>query len=173
MQLFTIGLWDLELDGSRKRDGSGNFIPTYNNGDITEMARVFTGFWFGCHRWGNGGNEDNDFTVPMDMWVEKHDFGAKSLLGSLSIPARPLSAANGPLVLMRLEIKSLRLEPLAFTVIGSGPTVVAVASNGLAANAETAARLNAATMAGRCGIFFIFGDCWLTWVEEEDSAGNQ
>ena len=94
MQLFTIGLWDLELDGSRKRDGSGNFIPTYNNGDITEMARVFTGFWFGCHRWGNGGNEDNDFTVPMDMWVEKHDFGAKSLLGSLSIPARPLSAAN-------------------------------------------------------------------------------
>lgn len=29
MQLFSIGLWQLNPDGTRRRDGSGNFIPTY------------------------------------------------------------------------------------------------------------------------------------------------
>ncbi len=95
MQLFTIGLWELNQDGTRKVDGSGNFIPTYSNGDITEMARVFTGLWFAGRPWNNGGDNDANFTEPMTMWAEKHDFDAKQMLGTFSIPARPASPANG------------------------------------------------------------------------------
>lgn len=95
MQLFTIGLWELNQDGTRKTDGGGNFIPTYSNADITELARVFTGYWFGGQNWNSGGYHDAQLAVPMTMWPEKHDFEAKSLLGGLSIPARTASAANG------------------------------------------------------------------------------
>lgn len=95
MQLFTIGLWELNQDGTRKTDGGGNFIPTYSNADITELARVFTGFWFGGQSWNNGGYTDSHLSVPMTMWAEKHDFEAKSLLGGLSIPARAASESNG------------------------------------------------------------------------------
>ncbi len=95
MQLFSIGLWQLNQDGTRKLDGSGNFIPTYDTADVTEMARVFTGFWFGGQYWGSGGYVDANLSVPMTMWAEKHDFGAKNLLGGLSIPARSMSVPNG------------------------------------------------------------------------------
>lgn len=42
MQLFTIGLWELNLDGTQKLL-NGKPIPTYTNVDIQEMAKVFTG----------------------------------------------------------------------------------------------------------------------------------
>ena len=44
MQLFTIGLWRLNADGSRMLDSEGKPIPTYSNEDIMNFARVFTGF---------------------------------------------------------------------------------------------------------------------------------
>ena len=44
MQLFTIGLWELNEDGSRKQDGFGRDIPTYTNDNVMDFARVFTGF---------------------------------------------------------------------------------------------------------------------------------
>ncbi|MEM7791037.1 MAG: DUF1800 family protein [Verrucomicrobiota bacterium] len=46
MQLFSIGLFELNVDGSRRKDTSGNDIPTYDNSNITEFARIFTGFTY-------------------------------------------------------------------------------------------------------------------------------
>ena len=43
MQLFTIGLWELNQDGTLELDNDGNAIPTYDNDDIAEFAKVFTG----------------------------------------------------------------------------------------------------------------------------------
>ena len=43
MQLFTIGLVQLNPDGSTVVDSSGRAIPTYTQPEITEVARVFTG----------------------------------------------------------------------------------------------------------------------------------
>ena len=43
MQLFTIGLVELNPDGTRKQDEEGNDIPTYDNGNIQDFARVMTG----------------------------------------------------------------------------------------------------------------------------------
>jgi uncharacterized protein (DUF1800 family) len=44
MQLFTIGLVELNIDGTPKTDGSGRPIETYDLDDITNLARVFTGW---------------------------------------------------------------------------------------------------------------------------------
>ncbi|MEI6085248.1 MAG: DUF1800 family protein [Verrucomicrobiota bacterium] len=93
-QLFSIGLWELNADGTRQLDGLGQPIPTYGNQQITEFARVFTGLWFGGQWWGNGGWTDDDSTVPMQMWAEKHDFGAKTLLRGFTIPARAPTVDN-------------------------------------------------------------------------------
>ena len=43
LQLFTIGLIELNLDGTPKLDGSGREIETFDNEDIVGLARVFTG----------------------------------------------------------------------------------------------------------------------------------
>lgn len=44
MQLFSIGLVLLNLDGTPKLDANGATIETYSNADITEVAKVFTGY---------------------------------------------------------------------------------------------------------------------------------
>ncbi|WP_088164305.1 DUF1800 family protein [Delftia sp. K82] len=44
MQLFTIGLYRLNPDGTEQRDGSGNRIDTYSAADVSNLARVFTGY---------------------------------------------------------------------------------------------------------------------------------
>lgn len=96
MQLFTIGLWELNPDGSRKLDGLGEPIPTYDNGDITEMARVFTGLYYDSpYGWGGGGWADEHFTKPMVMHADRHDFDAKALPDGFVVPPREPSESNG------------------------------------------------------------------------------
>ena len=91
MQLFSIGLFELNQDGSQKLDPSGNPIPTYNNHDIAEFAKIFTGF-------GNPGGEmifgvfDFDEAeeyghLPMKMYEEWHETGPKNLLNGTVVPA--------------------------------------------------------------------------------------
>jgi len=95
MQLFTIGLWELNMDGSRKVDGAGHHIPTYSNTEITHMARVFTGLWFGGQSWGNGGWSDGDYSTPMSMHADRHDFGQKTLLNGFVLPSRAPTNEDG------------------------------------------------------------------------------
>lgn len=44
MQLFSIGLVLLNPDGTPKLDANGAMIDSYSNADITELAKVFTGY---------------------------------------------------------------------------------------------------------------------------------
>lgn len=46
MQLFTIGLHQLNADGSVKTDGAGQPLESYCQDDVTHLARVFTGYDF-------------------------------------------------------------------------------------------------------------------------------
>jgi uncharacterized protein (DUF1800 family) len=92
MQLFSIGLWELNPDGTRQLDGVGQPIPTYDNSDITELARVFTGLSFGNNA--NFQLYPRDFTVPMKGWDDYHDLGSKTLLGGLQLPPRTASPGN-------------------------------------------------------------------------------
>lgn len=91
MQLFTIGLWELNLDGSRKLDQEGNFIPTYGNQTITEMAKVFTGM---SHSTTNNGRaatsfydvaRGNDYLYDMKVWDEEHETGPKSIVNGVQL----------------------------------------------------------------------------------------
>jgi uncharacterized protein (DUF1800 family) len=44
MQLFTIGLVQLNPDGTAKRGANGQPLPTYTQDDVTQLARIFTGW---------------------------------------------------------------------------------------------------------------------------------
>lgn len=92
MQLFTIGLWELEMDGSRRQDIEGNDIPTYDNSVITELAKVFTGMSNGTTNRGipatsfyNPATGD-DYKWPMKVWDEEHEQGPKHLFSGIVIP---------------------------------------------------------------------------------------
>ncbi|TAG24990.1 MAG: DUF1800 domain-containing protein [Burkholderiales bacterium] len=43
MQLFTIGVYELNLDGSVKTN-AGKQLETYDSDDVSQLARVFTGY---------------------------------------------------------------------------------------------------------------------------------
>lgn len=86
MQLFSIGLFELNIDGSLRLDGSGNPIPTYDNDDIREFAKVFTGFSFGGANATFGGSDVIDFRSPMKMFDFAHEPGPKNLLNGFVVP---------------------------------------------------------------------------------------
>lgn len=87
MQLFSIGLNELNMDGTPKKDANGNLIPTYTQEDVNELARVFTGWDLKkSRRYGVIGNRYGDFTHSMIAVDTYHDFGEKHLLGK-TIPS--------------------------------------------------------------------------------------
>ena len=83
LQLFSIGLWKLNLDGTRIVDTFGQPIPTYTNEDIKELARVFTGF--AMHNTQFGKTNWNHFDEPMVLVAADHDLS----LIHISEPTRP------------------------------------------------------------------------------------
>ena len=86
MQLFSIGLFELNNDGSRKLAADGLPIPTYSNIDIREFAKVFTGLsWGGADAF--FGNPEPHFANPMQMFDEFHEPGEKTLLNGEVVPA--------------------------------------------------------------------------------------
>lgn len=99
MQLFSIGLVELNEDGS-PRLSNGNPIDTYDSADISGMARVFTGWSWACPDWpDNGcfsqgsvaGVSDPDRTFkPMQGYPQYHSTEEKRFLGT-TIPAQTLS----------------------------------------------------------------------------------
>ena len=90
LQLFSIGTEKLNLDGTPQRDAQGNLIPTYNQTDVTEFTRVFTG-WNFATAIGAGITNYRDPMAPRGG--QNHDAGAKTLLNGFSIPA--CSSPNG------------------------------------------------------------------------------
>ncbi len=91
MQLFSIGLVERNLDFSPVL-GGGQPLPTYNQDDITNLARVFTGFnYFNSTTISNGTNN----YLPMNCIPGEHDLGAKTFLAN-TIPATPAQANGDP-----------------------------------------------------------------------------
>ncbi|MEM6795653.1 MAG: DUF1800 family protein [Acidobacteriota bacterium] len=89
MQLFSIGLFELNPDGTRKLDAGGDPIPTYGNAEITEMAKVFTGLTMapeipGNLPFGDAGLQTRH--LPMVMYEPEHEPGPKTLLGGFVVP---------------------------------------------------------------------------------------
>ena len=47
MQLFSMGLYQLNQDGTLQTDSSGNPIPAYTQAQVQAFARAYTGWTFG------------------------------------------------------------------------------------------------------------------------------
>jgi uncharacterized protein (DUF1800 family) len=113
MQLFSIGLWELNPDGSQKLGPGGQPIPTYTNETIQNFAKVFTGLTLKKHGGSSAPDvrtadyyywtEDENFAVTMEMWDMEswvyrpsqpwitspeyyHDRSAKTLLNGVVLP---------------------------------------------------------------------------------------
>ncbi|MGC2165623.1 MAG: DUF1800 domain-containing protein [Gallionella sp.] len=106
MQLFTIGLNELEHDGSNATDIAGRLKPTYTIDDIKGLAKVFTGWsWAGPDRSQSrffGGNPDpNRDWLPMQNYPDYHETLDKSFLGT-TIPANTPADESLKIALDRL-----------------------------------------------------------------------
>lgn len=88
MQLFSIGLVELNIDGSQKLDNLGQPIPTYDQAIIEGFAHVFTGWnYAGAPSFEQARQNDNNQSVPMQLYPAFHDTGAKTLLNGVIVPA--------------------------------------------------------------------------------------
>ncbi|MFK8041645.1 DUF1800 family protein [Congregibacter sp.] len=86
MQLFSIGLFELNADGSEQLGSDGQPVPTYDNNDIREFAKIFTGLSWGGEN-NRFGSDRYNFTEPMRMFDAFHEPGEKVLLRGLTVPA--------------------------------------------------------------------------------------
>ena len=66
MQLFSIGLVQLEMDGTPKTTAKGTPLQTYTNADIMAFSRIFTGFRYQEPRSNIEGNKDNKAPNRLD-----------------------------------------------------------------------------------------------------------
>ena len=92
MQLFSIGLWQLNQDGTRALDASGQPIPTYDNKTVANMARVMTGFSFSGPKATSFYGAPENYLEPMRMWDAYHDLAAKTIIGAPGTAGTPLPA---------------------------------------------------------------------------------
>jgi uncharacterized protein (DUF1800 family) len=92
MQLMTIGLVQLEADGTERRDAQGQKIDSYTQSDVTNLARVFTGWDFDQSQSPpvnvNGRNIPGTVytRLPMALNASRHSTLAATFLGT-TIPA--------------------------------------------------------------------------------------
>lgn len=110
MQLFTIGLYQLNADGSVKTDGAGRALESYAQEDVTNLARVFTGYVFDADpnftsRSGHSIPPRSYARRPMRLDASKHSMLEVRFLGTTIAAGTP-----GPQAL-RLALDTLFNHP--------------------------------------------------------------
>ncbi|MBB6093239.1 uncharacterized protein (DUF1800 family) [Povalibacter uvarum] len=88
LQLFSIGTQMLDRDGSVRIGSNGLPIAAYDQGDVSALAQVFTGWTFGpidgaASQWNNPSN----YIDPMVAVEAQHDVERKVLLNDVVLPA--------------------------------------------------------------------------------------
>jgi len=86
LQLFSIGVHELNIDGSPKLDGKGKPIPTYKQKTIEEFAKVFTGWGYADIKW-DGYFALSDHKIPLKAYEQYHDTSEKRLLNGARSPS--------------------------------------------------------------------------------------
>lgn len=100
MQLFSIGLYQLNVDGTTVLNVQGQPIETYTNADITGLAKVFTGLsWAGpdtsAKRFFSNATQDLENQVkPMQAYDAYHSISEKKFL-NVTIPAQKTADTRG------------------------------------------------------------------------------
>lgn len=88
MQLFSIGLVELNADGSVRLGADDQPIPTYDQATIEAYAHVYTGWHFaGAPSFELAFPNAFNQTIPMQLYPDYHDTGEKRLLSGVVLPA--------------------------------------------------------------------------------------
>ncbi len=97
MQLFTMGLFLLNADGTPQLDGNRNMQPAYTQDQVQAFARAFTGWTYASTTGGTPTRFPNgtaNYTMPMAALEANHDTAAKVLLDGTTLPAGQTSAQD-------------------------------------------------------------------------------
>jgi uncharacterized protein (DUF1800 family) len=87
MQLFTLGLNELNMDGSPVLV-NGAPVPTYNTSVVTNMAKVLTGWTYPTAPGATPKNNNPQYYFGEMIPVEaEHDTSAKTIFHNVTIPA--------------------------------------------------------------------------------------
>jgi uncharacterized protein (DUF1800 family) len=89
LQLFSIGVFMLNTDGTLQQDSAGRPIPAYDQETIEGFSRAFTGWTYPTRP----GNTLHALNVPyyvgsMVAVASNHDTGTKKLLNGVVLPAQ-------------------------------------------------------------------------------------
>lgn len=117
LQLFSIGLEQLNLDGSVKRDASGQALPTFAQETVEGFTRAFTG-WTYATLPGATPRRTNpaNFQAPMEVYRVNgrdvtHDHAAKPLLNYPGARQTVLPANQDAAVDLREALDNLAGHP--------------------------------------------------------------
>ncbi len=95
LQLFTIGLFELNPDGTLKRDAAGKPVPTYDLDEIEGFARAFTGWTYPTIAGASArSNNPRNYLGNMIPVTATHEFGTKQLLAGVTAPANMTPQAD-------------------------------------------------------------------------------
>ncbi|MEY2952048.1 MAG: hypothetical protein RLZZ401_135 [Pseudomonadota bacterium] len=125
MQLFTIGLYELNADGTNKLNASGQPIETYDQATVTQIARMFTGWDFDA----TGATTSNLLQVktPMRLTASRHSTLSSTFLGTT------VSANTDGVVALKTTLDTLFNHPNVGPFIGKQLIQRLVTSNPSAA----------------------------------------
>lgn len=130
MQLFSIGLVELNTDGTQRLDASGQPIPTYNQDIIEGFARVFTGWKWACP---TGTNCTFANVTPqrlptlnynqvrsMQLYPEQHESGTKRVLNypGVTLPDATIPASQTGAEDLRVALDNVFNHPNVGPFIG-------------------------------------------------------
>lgn len=122
MQLFSVGLYELNADGSVKSGSDGKPLETYTGADIGGLAKVFTGWsWDGpdtadarYYGWGTEFIDPARLYSPMQGYTQFHSLSEKKFLGvTVAAQTRADPAAS-----MKVAMDTLAAHPNVGPFIG-------------------------------------------------------
>ena len=94
LQLFSIGLVQLNPDGSTRLGSNGKPVATYGEAEVKGFAKAFSGWHFGTldtsrpnQFYDHDDNLDGNWVVPMKAFPSKHSTATKTLLDGRVLPA--------------------------------------------------------------------------------------
>lgn len=97
-QLFAVGLFMLNQDGTYQLDETGNPIPTYNQNNVNDLTKVLTGWTF-CEVTASCPNRvigSQNYIDPLLLTNNNnHDLTAKSLLSYPGVTNQNIPACTG------------------------------------------------------------------------------
>ncbi len=94
LQLFSIGLYMLNQDGTLQLDDQGNPIPTYSQESINNFSKVLTGWTYCNITCSNSAPGILNYKDPMILNPINHDTTGKTLL-NYPDPVNPSVPACG------------------------------------------------------------------------------